>query len=110
MKVRTRAPPAAGKVQPCGGAKVGSVESDCAPDVIPANARVTNALELSAFRRVARSATESLRSTSNPFASGSAIDVFRDARLPTRIPVDDGVLASDSAALLRAFFAERRGG
>ena len=43
-------------------------------------------------------------------ASGSAIDVFRDARLPTRIPVDDGVLASESAALLRAFFAERRGG
>jgi tRNA(adenine34) deaminase len=43
-------------------------------------------------------------------ASGSAIDVFRDARLPTRIPVDDGVLAGDSAALLRAFFAERRGG
>lgn len=41
-------------------------------------------------------------------ASGSAIDVFRDARLPTRIPVESGVLAGESAALLRAFFAERR--
>jgi len=43
-------------------------------------------------------------------ASGSAIDVFRDPRLPTRVPVDDGVLAGESAALLRSFFAERRGG
>ena len=43
-------------------------------------------------------------------ASGSAIDVFRDARLPTRIPVESGVLAGESSALLRAFFAERRGG
>jgi tRNA(adenine34) deaminase len=43
-------------------------------------------------------------------AAGSVIDVFRDPRLPTRIPVEGGVLAVEAAALLRAFFSERRGG
>lgn len=42
-------------------------------------------------------------------AAGSALDVFRDPRLPTRIPVEGGVLAVESADLLRGFFAERRG-
>jgi len=42
-------------------------------------------------------------------AAGGAIDLFRDPRLPTRIPVHTGVLAGESALLLRAFFAERRG-
>ena len=43
-------------------------------------------------------------------AAGSVIDVFRDPRLPTRIPVEGGVLAVEAADALRAFFAERRGG
>ena len=42
-------------------------------------------------------------------AAGSVIDVFRDPRLPTRIPVEGGVLAVEAADALRAFFAERRG-
>lgn len=42
-------------------------------------------------------------------AAGSVIDVFRDPRLPTRIPVEGGVLAAEAAALMRAFFADRRG-
>ena len=42
-------------------------------------------------------------------AAGSVLDVFRDPRLPTRIPVEGGVLAVESADLLRAFFADRRG-
>lgn len=42
-------------------------------------------------------------------AAGSALDVFRDPRLPTRIPVEGGVLAVESADLLRGFFADRRG-
>lgn len=41
-------------------------------------------------------------------AAGSAIDVFRDPRLPTRIPVEGGVLAVEAAQLMREFFAERR--
>lgn len=43
-------------------------------------------------------------------AAGSAIDVFRDPRLPTRIPVEGGVLAVEAAHLMREFFAERRSG
>lgn len=43
-------------------------------------------------------------------AAGSVIDVFHDPRLPTRIPVEGGVLAVEAADALRAFFAERRGG
>ena len=43
-------------------------------------------------------------------AGGSVVDVFRDPRLPTRIPTQEGVLAVESADLLKAFFAERRGG
>lgn len=43
-------------------------------------------------------------------AAGSAIDVFRDPRLPTRIPVEGGVLAVEAATLMREFFAERRSG
>ncbi|MSO43952.1 MAG: nucleoside deaminase [Thermoleophilia bacterium] len=43
-------------------------------------------------------------------AAGSVLDLFRDPRLPTRVSVDMGVLAAESAELLRAFFAERRGG
>jgi tRNA(adenine34) deaminase len=42
-------------------------------------------------------------------AAGSVVDVFRDPRLPTRIPVEGGVMAVEAADLLRAFFAERRG-
>lgn len=42
-------------------------------------------------------------------AAGSVVDVFRDPRLPTRIPVEGGVLAVESADLLRRFFADRRG-
>ncbi|MDA3005621.1 MAG: nucleoside deaminase [Actinomycetota bacterium] len=42
-------------------------------------------------------------------AAGSALDVFRDPRLPTRIPVEGGVLAVESADLLRGFFSDRRG-
>lgn len=42
-------------------------------------------------------------------AAGSVLDVFRDPRLPTRIPVEGGVLAVESADLLRGFFADRRG-
>ena len=42
-------------------------------------------------------------------AAGSVVDIFRDPRLPTRIPVEGGVLAVEAADLLRAFFAERRG-
>jgi len=41
-------------------------------------------------------------------AAGSVLDVFRDPRLPTRLPVQGGVLAVESAQLLREFFAERR--
>ena len=43
-------------------------------------------------------------------AAGSVIDVFRDPRLPTRVPVDGGVLAVEAADALRAFFGERRRG
>jgi tRNA(adenine34) deaminase len=43
-------------------------------------------------------------------SAGSVIDLFHDPRLPTRIPVTQGVLAAESATLLRAFFADRRGG
>ena len=43
-------------------------------------------------------------------AAGRVIDVFRDPRMPTRIPVEGGVLAVEAADLLRQFFAERRGG
>jgi tRNA(adenine34) deaminase len=42
-------------------------------------------------------------------AAGSVVDIFRDPRLPTRIPVEGGVMAVEAADLLRAFFAERRG-
>ena len=42
-------------------------------------------------------------------AAGRALDVFRDPRLPTRIPVEGGVLAVESADLLRGFFSDRRG-
>ncbi len=42
-------------------------------------------------------------------AAGSVLDMFRDPRLPTRIPVEGGVLAVEAAALLRQFFADRRG-
>ena len=42
-------------------------------------------------------------------AAGSVVDLFRDPRLPTRIPVEGGVMAVEAADLLREFFAERRG-
>ena len=42
-------------------------------------------------------------------AAGSVVDIFRDPRLLTRIPVEGGVMAAEAADLLRAFFAERRG-
>jgi tRNA(adenine34) deaminase len=43
-------------------------------------------------------------------AVGSLVDLVRDPRLPHRAEVVDGVLADDSAALLRAFFRARRRG
>ena len=42
-------------------------------------------------------------------AAGSVVDIFRDPRLPTRIPVEGGVMAMEAADLLRTFFAECRG-
>jgi tRNA(adenine34) deaminase len=42
-------------------------------------------------------------------AAGSVLDVLAEPRLNHRPTVDSGVLAEDSAALLREFFAERRG-
>jgi tRNA(adenine34) deaminase len=41
-------------------------------------------------------------------AAGSAVDLFRDPGLPTRIPVQGGVLAVEAADLMRSFFADRR--
>ena len=41
-------------------------------------------------------------------AVGSLWDVVRDRRLPHRLEVTAGVLAAESSALLRAFFAARR--
>jgi tRNA(adenine34) deaminase len=41
-------------------------------------------------------------------AAGSVLDVLSDRRLNHRPEVIPGVLASESAALLQAFFAERR--
>ena len=41
---------------------------------------------------------------------GSLGDLVRDPRLNHRLEVDGGILAAESSALLRAFFAERRGG
>ncbi len=43
-------------------------------------------------------------------AAGGAVDLFRDPRLPTRIPLEGGVLAAEAAGLMRAFFADRREG
>lgn len=43
-------------------------------------------------------------------AVGSLWDVVRDRRLNHRPEVESGVLAEDSAALLRDFFADRRDG
>ena len=42
-------------------------------------------------------------------AVGSLVDLVRDRRMPHRAEVVQGVLAEDSAALLRAFFRARRG-
>lgn len=42
-------------------------------------------------------------------AVGSVHDVVRDGRLPHRVEVIGGVLAGESAGLLRDFFADRRG-
>jgi tRNA(adenine34) deaminase len=41
-------------------------------------------------------------------AAGSVLDVLAEPRLNHRPQVDSGVLADESAALLKAFFAERR--
>lgn len=41
-------------------------------------------------------------------ACGSIVDLFADKRLAPHTTVTAGVLADESAALLRAFFAERR--
>jgi tRNA(adenine34) deaminase len=41
-------------------------------------------------------------------AVGTLMDICRDARLNHRLAVTPGVLAEESAALLRAFFKERR--
>jgi len=42
-------------------------------------------------------------------AAGSVLDVLTEPRLNHRPNVDSGLLADESSALLRAFFAERRG-
>ena len=42
-------------------------------------------------------------------AAGSVLDVLAEPRLNHRPAVDGGLLAEDAAALLRAFFASRRG-
>jgi tRNA(adenine34) deaminase len=42
-------------------------------------------------------------------AAGSLWDVLRDRRLPHRAEVLGGVLAAECGALLRDFFAQRRG-
>ena len=42
-------------------------------------------------------------------AAGSVLDVLAEPRLNHRPAVDTGVLAAESAALLREFFAGRRG-
>ncbi len=41
-------------------------------------------------------------------ACGSVVDLFADERLNHHATVQGGVLAEESIALLRAFFAERR--
>ena len=41
-------------------------------------------------------------------ANGSVLDLFAEPRLNHHTRVEGGLLAADSAALLRAFFAERR--
>jgi len=41
-------------------------------------------------------------------AAGSVYDLLRDRRLPHRVEVFAGVLAEQSEALLRGFFAEKR--
>lgn len=41
-------------------------------------------------------------------AAGSMYDLLRDRRLPYRVEVFAGVLAAESEALLREFFASRR--
>jgi tRNA(adenine34) deaminase len=43
-------------------------------------------------------------------AAGSLLDLPADERLNHRFPVERGVLAEESAELLRAFFRARRGG
>jgi tRNA(adenine34) deaminase len=43
-------------------------------------------------------------------AAGTVIDPLRDPRLPHRVEVVAGVLAAESLALLRRFFAEHRAG
>ncbi|HLP22609.1 MAG TPA: nucleoside deaminase [Microbacteriaceae bacterium] len=42
-------------------------------------------------------------------AAGSMYDILRDRRLPNRTEVIGGVLETEAAEILRAFFAERRG-
>ncbi len=42
-------------------------------------------------------------------AAGSVLDVLSEPRLNHRPRVDSGLLANESAELLRAFFADRRG-
>jgi tRNA(adenine34) deaminase len=41
-------------------------------------------------------------------AAGSVVDLARDARFNHRISVEGGLLAAEAAALLQAFFRERR--
>jgi len=41
-------------------------------------------------------------------AAGSVVDVLRERRLPHRVEVVAGVLASEAEAQLRSFFADRR--
>ena len=41
-------------------------------------------------------------------AAGSVVDLLRERRMPNRVEVIGGVLEAECAALLRAFFEERR--
>lgn len=61
------------------------------------------AIVLARIRRVVFAALEPKTG-----AAGSVVDLLRHERLPHRCDVDVGLLADESAALLRRFFADHR--
>lgn len=63
------------------------------------------AIQLARVRRVVFGASDPKTG-----ACGSVVDLFTESRLNHHATVTGGVLASESVALLRAFFAARRGG